>query len=185
MRRPGNDWGKRGLERMAAGMQRVKWLLFLLISGCMQYAGYHPYLVTNDGCRCEHYQVHDAGESIRYTVSGVYEVDGGISTHITIKIQNMSADTLDFSLAYVRISSRNIPYRYNEKSLPVTVPPAAPGEVRTITLQGQAMQTGDEDPWLRIAGEELVLRLKGVRIGERELSEQVFLLVPVNPRLGT
>jgi hypothetical protein len=157
---------------------------FIVIAGCMPYSGYHPYLITNDNCRCEQYHVKDAEGRVRYTVSAVYEVDEAVATIVTINVENMSPDTVDFSLAYVRISSRNIPYRYNDKSVPLAVSPVAPGRSMPIRLRGEGVQGSGKDPWLGIAGEELVVTLKGIRAGRRELREQVFRLVPMNPRLG-
>jgi len=111
-------------------------------------------------------------------------VDEGIATRVEIDIRNGSTDTLDLSLAYVRISSRNVPYRYNDKFLAVTIPSVGPGRAERLTLEGEAENLPTEDPWRAIAGEEVTITLKGLRMGGRSLKPQVIRMVPHNPKLA-
>ena len=42
-----------------------------------------------------------------------------------------------------------------------------------------------DNPWLKIAGEELVVTLKGMKLGQRKLPARVVSLIPHNPQLGS
>jgi hypothetical protein len=154
----------------------------LVWGGCMTPATMYPYRIQNKGCNCERFQTRDGG--VRYAFTASYKVDDGISTRVTIEITNGSRDTLDLSLAHVKIASRNVPYRYNDRFLQVTLPAILPGETTPLTLTGDVEEVKTGDPWLAVAGEELTVTLKGVRAGDRELARQVVRMVPHNPRLA-
>lgn len=155
----------------------------ILFAGCGVSVGVYPYRVMNDDCSCEQFRVADKRASVTYTFSAVYSLDSAMKTRITVSVQNNDPDTLDLSLAYVKIVSRNIPYRYNGRYLPVTVTSIPPGEHRTLSLAGEADHLQQADPWLAIAGEELVVTLKGMRIKGKPLSMQTIRFVPKNPKL--
>lgn len=155
-------------------------LMMILLCSCSRT---YPYLFTDGGCHCERFVIEERAEGLRYTYMARYSVRDGISTTVSITIENIGHDTLDLSHSYVAVHSRNVPYRYNGRSLPVTIPFVAPGKSETITLEGHVERSVVRDPWLVIAGEEVVVTLKGMRIKGREIPGRRVTLVPVNPRL--
>ena len=165
-------------------MKAAACLCVVVLAGCGTSRGPHPYLIVNDNCNCEFYRLRDEKVNVTYSFNAAYSVNGSVSTRITLLIQNNNADTLDLSLAYVRVSSRNVPYRYNGKSLPVTVGNIPPGQQRTITLVGEVEEPGGGDPWLAIAGEELVMSIEGVRVSGSPIAAQTVQFVPHNPKLS-
>lgn len=166
-------------------MERWRWIAALVLSafaGCWTTSTMmYPYRVLNNSCNCERFQTRDGG--VQYAFAATYMVDDGITTRVEIEMTNRSRDTLDLSLAHVKISSRNVPYRYNDKFLQVTLPSIPPGEKDRLTLVGEVEDVKTDDPWRVVAGEELTVILKGMRLGERELASQVVRMVPHNPRL--
>jgi hypothetical protein len=157
--------------------------LMLVVAGCGTSVDVYPYRVLNDDCSCEQFRVADKRMSVTYTFSAVYSLDSAMKTKITVSVQNNDPDTLDLSLAYVKIVSRNIPYRYNGRFLPVTATSIPPGDQRTISLAGEVDHLQQSDPWLAIAGEKLVVTLKGMRIKGKPLAMQTIQFIPKNPKL--
>ncbi len=155
----------------------------IVFAGCSTSAGVYAYRVLNNGCNCELFHLTDEKARVAYSFSGSYSVDGGIRTRLTVSIRNNNSDTLDLSLAYVQVSSRNIPYQYNGKPVPVTIPSIAPGEEKTLFLRGEAEDARLGDPWLAIAGEELALTIEGIRVKGKVLATEVIRFVPDNPKL--
>jgi len=162
-------------------------VLGLILGGCSSVlrtpaSGTYPYRAMNDNCSCERFTTADPKVPVRYEFSAAYKVDKMITTEITVVVYNGSPDTLDMSLGAIRVSSRNVPYRYTNKFVPVTIAAVPPHDERTLVLVGSA--TGEEpaDPWLPIAGEELVLTLKGLRLRAKELARQTIQFVPSNPK---
>jgi len=160
-----------------------KWFIlgFIAFSGCTHT---YPYLVVNDQCMCELYVVHDPDASLVYTFNAEYHIDEGITTRISLTIDNQSTDTLRFSQGYVRVESRNIPYQMNKKSIAIILPDAPPGTARTLALDGRWENVDREDPWLRIAGEELAITIKGLVEESRKVRSQEFRSIPRNPHLA-
>jgi hypothetical protein len=157
--------------------------LVLLLVGCGP--SLYPYRVMNDDCSCQLYRVTDEKAGVVYSFAGVYSVGDGITTRVTVSIRNNNPDTLDLSLAYVKMASRNIPYRYNNKFLPITISEIPPGEERVITLEGEVEENKVNDPWLAIAGEELVASIEGIRINGKQIAPQIVKFVPHNPKLSS
>ncbi|MBM2846905.1 MAG: hypothetical protein HW407_2217 [Bacteroidetes bacterium] len=162
-------------------MARMAVLLFF--AGCG--ASVYPYRVMNDGCSCEVFRSTDETAGVVYSFSAVYSINGSMKTRISVSIQNDNPDTLDLSVAHVKISSRNVPYRYNSRFLPVMIHHVPPGEERTLTLEGEVEDLKQPDPWLQIAGEELTVTLKGMRINGVQTVTQVVRFVPHNPKLSS
>ncbi len=160
-----------------------RWIiaLFVLLTGCAQT---YPYLVVNDQCMCEHYIVEDPHASLVYSFNAEYRVDDGITSRVSLTIDNRSTDTLRFSQGYVRVESRNIPYQMNRKSIALDLPDAPPGTARMIALDGRWENVDREDPWLRIAGEELAVTVKGLVAESRKVRTQEFRTIPRNPHLA-
>ena len=161
----------------------LAWLWLVWLTGCGP--SIYPYRVTNDDCRCQVFRISDARANVLYSFSGVYSVDDGIVTKISVAIKNNNADTLDLSVAYVKIVSRNVPYRYNNKFLPITIGNIPPGGQRILTLEGEVGELGMDDPWLAIAGEELVASIQGMRIAGKTIAPQTVRFVPHNPKLSS
>jgi hypothetical protein len=145
----------------------------------------YPYRVMNDECSCQLFRVLDDRARVAYAFSGTYSVDDGISSKISVSIKNNGTDTLDLSLAYVKMASKNVPYRYNNKFLPITIPDIPPGEQRVLTLKGEVEDSKVTNPWLAIAGEELVASIEGIRINGKPIASQVVRFVPHNPKLSS
>ena len=163
-------------------------LVTLAIAGCAHGVyrsggGTIPYRVANDGCDCEHFVAVDTAARLICEFTGTYRVDERITTKIMVTLRNESRDTLDLSLATVRIVSRNLTYRYNDKFLPMSITAVLPGDRQTVTLVGDAPTREGVDPWLSIAGEELVLTIRGMRMQGNRLATQVIRFIPTNPRL--
>jgi len=158
-------------------------LVSVVLAGCASNSGMIPYNVTTRNCSCERFELKDADVSVLYVFSAWYRVDEAITTRIVVDLINQSHDTLDLSLANIKVSSRNIPYAYNNKFIPIQIHQVLPGEKRTLTLNGESVTRDSGDPWLKIAGEELVVTLKGMRIRLRTLDPLVVTFVPQNPKL--
>jgi hypothetical protein len=162
-------------------------ILAMVLGGCSSVvrspsADAFSYHAMNDNCSCERFTAVDPKIPVRYEFSATYKVDTTITTEITVIVHNGTADTLDMSLGAIRVSSRNVQYRYNNKFLPVTVAAVPPHDERTLTLVGSGKSEGSADPWLPIAGEQMVLTLKGLRLHGKELSAQTIQFVPSNPK---
>lgn len=139
------------------------------------------YRVSNDNCDCREYSASDPDHPVRYTFRAEYSMDSGFITQIVVGIRNRSGDTLRLDPGSVRVSSRNIDYQYNNKFIPlpdITIPP---GDSEELKLDGR--EVTDEPSWTRIAGEQLTLTLRGLRIGVKTLKEQTVRFVPENPLL--
>jgi len=165
---------------MAAGIL----MSAMALSGCTASSALFPYRVTNNDCNCQGFLARDPKADVSYRFTARYAVRDGIATRIEIDIRNGTTDTLDLSLAHVKISSRNVPYRYNNRFLPVTIPAVAPGREERLTLVGEVETLRTENPWYSIAGEEVVATLKGMRLGGLTLTPQVVRMIPDNPKLA-
>jgi len=164
-------------------------ILAVLLGGCSSILkspsnDTYPYRAMNNNCSCEHFTTADPKVRVHYDFSATYKVDEKITTQISVVVHNQTADTLDMSLGAFRVSSRNVQYRYNNKFVPVTITAVPPHDERTLTLVGSAVTQGTGNPWLPIAGEEMVLTLKGLRIRGRELAAQTIQFVPANPNFS-
>jgi len=164
----------------------MRWHLFFVsvaIAGCATNSGMIPYNVTTRNYSCERFEVKDADVPVSYVFSAWYRVDEAITTRIVVDIINQSQDTLDLSLANVKVSSRNVPYTYNDKFIPIQIHHVPPGEKRSLTFNGESIKRSGDDPWLKIAGEEMVVTLKGMRMRRRTLKSVIVTFVPQNPKL--
>jgi hypothetical protein len=110
-------------------------------------------------------------------------MDAGIVTTIEIEFTNTShTDTLTFDHSAVKISSRNVAYQYNNKFLPIPLSTILPRRTDHVMMSGREV-TGVED-WHKIAGEQLTITVKGIRLAMKELPQQAVTFVPKNPKLG-
>jgi hypothetical protein len=171
-------------KAIAAGI-----VLAIVLSGCSSIVksptvDTYPYRAMNNNCSCERFTSVDPKVPVHYEFSATYKVDKKITTEITVLVRNGTADTLDMSLGAIRVASRNVQYRYNNRFVPVTIASVPPHDERTLTLVGSETGEGSSDPWLPIAGEQMVLTLKGLRLRGKELAPQTIQFVPSNPKFS-
>jgi hypothetical protein len=152
-----------------------------LLAGCASTRTY-DFLVTNQDCNCSTYSVKDKENRITYLFTATYSLDDNMLTTITMKVMNGSDKALSFNLARVRVSSERFDYRYNNKFVPFNPLTIGPGEEQEIQLVGQA-EVKDSDEWLHIAGEKMVVTIRGIRLGDKEVQIEDLEFVPVNPKL--
>jgi hypothetical protein len=81
----------------------------------------------------------------------------------------------------VMVSSKNVDYQYNNRFIPLPDMAILPGGSERLDLDGKEVTSAPS--WRRIAGEQLTLTLKGMRLGEKTLEKQVVTFVPENPML--
>lgn len=139
------------------------------------------YLAQNEGCRCEAYTVSDKKFPVRYTFRATYRMEGGFITSVRISVENRGRDTVFLDPGLVMVSSKNITYQYNNMFLPLPALVILPGDSEDLDLNGKEV-TGSPT-WKKIAGEQLTLTLKGMRMGEDVLGTQVVTFIPENPML--
>lgn len=140
------------------------------------------YKISNGHCDCLEYRTRDYEAPVEYSFRAEYSMQSGFVTEITVDIRNGSADTLTLDPGSVMVSSRNIEYQYNNKFIPLPDLVINPGASEKLTLDGK--EVTESPDWNRIAGEQLTLTLRGMRLGGRILTDQVITFVPENPLLG-
>jgi len=173
---------KGGSQRVIC--QRIHTLLFftaaVIIAGCAGGTEY-LYRISTDGCNCTEFHLRNESAGITYVFRGTYRMDHGVMTNVEVEFQNRSRDTLFLDPGAVRITSRNIQYRYNDKFIPLPELIILPSHSDVVHLNGSdPSQTND---WNKIAGEQLMVTLRGILLGRKELQEQTVTFVPENPKL--
>jgi len=153
-----------------------------LIEGCTVTQPGYIYRVTTDNCNCDEYHVTDKEHRIEYRFSASYKMDHGIITTVNIEFFNNSRDTLFLDQGMVRISSKNIAYRYNNKFIPLPFITIPPGDHDHVDMTGT--DVAQTDDWHKIAGEQLSVTLRSIRHGNGILPERTVVFVPVNPKIG-
>jgi hypothetical protein len=139
------------------------------------------YLVQNEGCRCEEYTASDKKYPVGYTFRATYRMEEGFITSISIRFENRGVDTLHLDPGSVMVASKNVDYQYNNRFIPLPDMVIPPGESEELKLDGKEVTTAPS--WRKIAGEQLTLTIKGMRLGEKILDKQVVTFVPENPML--
>ncbi len=139
------------------------------------------YLAQNEGCRCGEYTVSDKKFPVRYTFRATYRMESGFITSVRVTFENRGRDTLFLDPGSVMVSSRNIGYQFNNMFLPLPDLVIPPGDSEDLDLDGK--EVTDKPTWKKIAGEQLTVTLKGMRMGENVLGTQVVTFVPENPML--
>jgi hypothetical protein len=156
-------------------------LVSTFLVGCASTHVY-DFLATNGDCNCSKYVVKDKENRIRYEFTATYSLDDNMLTTITMRVVNDSRKILSFDHARVRVSSNRFEYRYNNKFIPFNPLEIRPGEQNEIVLIGQA-EVKEGDAWLRIAGEKMVVTIRGIRLGDKEVQLEDLQFLPVNPKL--
>jgi hypothetical protein len=163
----------------------IRYAVLLAVIAGMTGGCTHTYFyrITNEGCNCRVFASTDSTHHITYRVTAQYRVGSRIRTEIDLTIINAGPDTLQLADTFVKVASRNVPYPANNRYLPVGVRFVPPQGQRTLTLSGEFTPQGDEDPWLRIAGEEVTVTMEGQSIHNERLAKQEMQLIPENPYL--
>jgi hypothetical protein len=105
----------------------------------------------------------------------------GIITTIEIEFINESEDTLFLEAGTARVSSRNISYQYNNKHVPLPHLVVMPSHSETVKMEGSDIS--GKDDWNKIAGEQIVVSVQGIRLNDRKIAAQQVTFVPENPML--
>jgi hypothetical protein len=142
----------------------------------------YPYLITTNNCNCERFVYRDERGRFEIEISASYEVRDRISSTIGIDFHNESGDSLSLRQAYLKGTSTNVGYQFNGQFLPMPYVLIPPKGTYSMTLQGSDTQA-EENPWLKIAGERVVIEIKGMLLRDEPIPPIVVTLVPYNPRL--
>jgi hypothetical protein len=144
----------------------------------------YPYLITTNNCNCEQFTYREEQGRFEIDVSARYEVNERITSTIELVFRNNSRVTLSLQQAFIKGTSANVQYSFNERFQPMPFVQIAPGGRYTMTLAGSdARRT--EDPWLKIAGEKVVLEIRGLTLGGRKVPPVMLTLVPFNPKIAS
>jgi uncharacterized protein YceK len=142
---------------------------------------YDYYAVTDD-CNCKEYTGQIPGHDIDYSIRANYSIDTTLVTYIEIAFRNNTGEKLKLDPGVVKIVSRNIPYQYNDKFLPLPPLTIQPRSSDHFGLTGKDLHASKNE-WNKIAGERLTIVFKGIRLGKKELPEQEVSFVPANPKI--
>lgn len=159
----------------------VHLLALTLLAACTQT---YPYLVTTDGCNCQEYVFRDRKNNLEIAFSAYYEVGERVITTVEMTFHNRSRDTLSLRQAFIKGTSRNIRYQYNDRFQPMPYVVVLPGGSQTISLVGSDTEIAD-NPWFRIAGERVSIEIKGMTLGGKVLDPVIIHLIPVNPEFSS
>lgn len=161
---------------------RLGWLALaapLVLSSCTST---YPYLVTTDGCNCERYTVTDQRWKFEIEFSAFYRVTDHVESTINIIFYNRGEDTLSLRQAYIRGTSSNVRYQFNDIFQPMPFVAIPPGERYRMALQGNDTESVEE-PWYKIAGERVTVEIRGILYGLSVVPPIVVTFVPFNPKL--
>ena len=150
---------------------------------CSSCTSMYPYLVTTDGCNCESFKFKDEWGRFEIDVSARYIITDRINSTIEFVFRNLSSDTLSLRQAFLKGTSLNVRCQFNDRFQPMPFVAVPPGGTYVMTLQGSDTQA-TENPWFKIAGEKIVLEIKGMLLGFGPLAPVVLTLKPYNPKLA-
>jgi hypothetical protein len=143
---------------------------------------FYTYRIMTGECNCESYAVRDTENDLEYRFEARYAMNNGIATNVLIDFTNRSRDTLFLDQATAKVFSRNISYMYNNMFLPLPMLSIPPGKSNSITLNGK--DRNETNDWHKIAGEQLTVTIKGLRIGLRVIPPREVIFIPENPMIG-
>ncbi len=152
-----------------------------MLGGCGSQSLTYTYRAVTDDCQCEEYRTTDRQYHVEYRFRARYAMNHGVVTTIEVEFINQSEDTLFLDPGVVRISSRNVPYRYNDKFIPLPHLIIGPSQSENVVMTGTDIS--QKDDWNKIAGEQLTVTLKGIRLGLISLPERSVTFIPENPKL--
>lgn len=151
----------------------------LVVSSCTSS---YPYLVATDNCNCERFTYQEERGRFEIDVSARYEIKDRITSTIELVFRNKSREALSLRQAYIKGTSSNMQYPFNDRFQPMPFVQIAPGGNYTMTFSGSDSQSSD-DPWLKIAGEKVVLEIRGLSLGGKTVLPIQLTLIPYNPRI--
>jgi hypothetical protein len=161
------------------------WLICLavavLVSSCTSS---YPYRIVTDNCNCEQFTFKDQRGRFEIDVSARYTVNDKVTSTIELQFRNKSRLVLSLRQGYIKGTSANIRYPFNDRFQPLPLVDIAPGGRYSMTVTGEDVQTS-ENPWLKIAGEKVVLEIRGATLGGKTIPPIQLTLVPYNPKLGS
>ena len=152
----------------------------LVVSSCTSS---YPYLVVTDNCNCERFTYRDDRGRFEIDVTARYEVKERITSTVELVFRNKSRDTLSLRQASIKGTSANIQYPSNGRFQPMPFVQIAPGSMYEMTFSGSDSQRSG-DPWLKIAGEKVVLEIRGLLLGGKTVAHLRLTLVPHNPKMA-
>ncbi len=135
-----------------------------------------------DNCNCERFTYREERGRFEIDVSARYEIRDRITSTIELVFRNKSPEALSLRQAYIRGTSSNVRYPFNDRFQPMPFEQIAPGERYSMTFSGSDSRVSD-DPWLKIAGEKVVLEIRGLSIGGKTIHPVLLTLVPYNPKI--
>ncbi len=144
----------------------------------------YPYLITTNNCNCEHFVYHDARGRFDIEASARYEVTDRVASTLEFVFRNRSRDSLSLRQAFLKATSTNVRYQFNDRSQPLPFVIVPPGGAYTLTLMGSDTKPA-EDPWLKIAGERIEVEMRGLLLGFKPVPPILITLVPYNPKLDS
>jgi hypothetical protein len=143
----------------------------------------YPYLILTDNGNVERFTFREDRGRFEIDVTARYEVKERITSTIELVFRNKSRDTLSLRQAFIKGTSANIQYPSNGRFQPMPFVQIAPGSDYEMTFSGSDSQRSD-DPWLKIAGEKVVLEIRGLLIGGKIVAPLRLTLVPHNPKIA-
>ncbi len=152
-----------------------------MLPGCGSQSLMYSYRAATENCQCEEFRTTDRQYNIEYRFRARYAMNHGVVTTIEVEFLNHSDDTLFLDPGVVRISSRNVQYRYNDKFIPLPHLIIPPSRSDNVVMTGSDIS--QKDDWNKIAGEQLTVTLKGIRLGLTSLAEKSVTFIPENPKL--
>ena len=153
----------------------------LVVSSCTSS---YPYLVATNNCNCERFTYREERGRFEIDVSARYEIKDRITSTIELVFRNKSREALSMRQAYMKGTSSNIQYPFNDRFQPMPFVQIAPGGSYTMTFSGSDSQSSD-DPWLKIAGEKVVLEIRGLSLGGKTVLPIQLTLIPYNPKIAS
>jgi hypothetical protein len=161
---------------------RFGWLVvaaMLVFSSCTST---YPYLITTEGCNCERYVFKDANRKFEVEFTATYHVTDRVESTIDIVFRNKGHDTLSLRQAYIKGTSANVRYQFNDRFQPMPYVAIPPGQDYAMTLLGIDTEVVEE-PWYKVAGERITLEISGILFGQTAVNPILVTLVPINPKL--
>jgi len=164
----------------------VKWGFLALVVACVLDActSSYPYLISTNNCNCEQFIYKDDRGRFQLDVSARYTVTDRINSSIEIVFHNLSRDSMSLRQAYIKGTSSNVRYQFNDRFQPLPYVLILPRGKNTVILEGSDTQ-GMGNPWLKIAGERVVIEIRGLLLGGKIIPPIVLTLVPYNPKISS
>ncbi|MGD0338558.1 MAG: hypothetical protein ABSB78_07190 [Bacteroidota bacterium] len=165
----------------------IRWISFcifpaIFLFACVGCVSRYPFVVVVKDHVVRTRTIEDTVNKILYCYDASYTVKKKVSSQIILLITNNSRGVLSLGSGRIRITSRNIDYEMNGRFLPLPAVEIEPQGRYELTFSGSGRKIVDE-PWQLIAGEQMVLTLRGLLLNGKEIPGHVVCLIPVNPQL--